>query len=93
MIEKLPVLDILPQLTEALDGHGIAVLTAPPGTGKSTALPPELIKLPMVKKLLSSNPEEPPLKPWPPESHGICTKKSAGAWGGASVTKQCRELK
>ncbi|MGN0849202.1 MAG: DEAD/DEAH box helicase, partial [Victivallaceae bacterium] len=56
MIEKLPVLDILPQLTEALDGHGIAVLTAPPGTGKSTALPPELIKLANGKKIIILEP-------------------------------------
>ena len=56
MIEKLPVLDILPQLTEALDRHGIAVLTAPPGTGKSTALPPELIKLANGKKIIILEP-------------------------------------
>lgn len=56
MTDKLPVLEIVPQLTAALNGHGIAVLTAPPGTGKSTALPPELIKLAGGKKIIILEP-------------------------------------
>ncbi|MFJ4733013.1 ATP-dependent helicase HrpB [Streptomyces sp. NPDC088770] len=35
----LPVRDALPALHEALDGHGTAVLVAPPGTGKTTLVP------------------------------------------------------
>ncbi|MFI9598999.1 ATP-dependent RNA helicase [Streptomyces sp. NPDC052043] len=35
----LPVRDALPALSEALDGHGTAVLVAPPGTGKTTLVP------------------------------------------------------
>ncbi|GAA3443761.1 ATP-dependent RNA helicase [Planomonospora venezuelensis] len=35
----LPVRRVLPELLAALDGHGAAVLTAPPGTGKTTLVP------------------------------------------------------
>jgi ATP-dependent helicase HrpB len=39
----LPVLESLPALREALRAHGVAMLTAPPGAGKSTAVPLELL--------------------------------------------------
>ncbi|MEV4076022.1 ATP-dependent helicase HrpB [Nonomuraea fuscirosea] len=35
----LPIHEVLPELLAALDGHGSAVLTAPPGTGKTTVVP------------------------------------------------------
>ncbi|GAA3107893.1 ATP-dependent RNA helicase [Streptosporangium carneum] len=35
----LPVRHALPELLAALDEHGVAVLTAPPGTGKTTLVP------------------------------------------------------
>ncbi|MEV5381397.1 ATP-dependent helicase HrpB [Streptomyces sp. NPDC052721] len=38
-LDALPVGGALPALTEALDGHGTAVLVAPPGTGKTTLVP------------------------------------------------------
>lgn len=38
-LDALPVRDALPGLTDALDGHGTAVLVAPPGTGKTTLVP------------------------------------------------------
>ncbi|GAA2227322.1 ATP-dependent helicase HrpB [Streptomyces indiaensis] len=38
-LESLPVRGALPALTEALEGHGTAVLVAPPGTGKTTLVP------------------------------------------------------
>ncbi|MEU3934142.1 ATP-dependent helicase HrpB [Streptomyces sp. NPDC029044] len=38
-LESLPVRGALPALREALDGHGTAVLVAPPGTGKTTLVP------------------------------------------------------
>ncbi|MEU7042501.1 ATP-dependent helicase C-terminal domain-containing protein [Streptomyces varsoviensis] len=38
-IDRLPVRTAVPALTEALDGHGVAVLRAPPGTGKTTLVP------------------------------------------------------
>ncbi|MET9760299.1 ATP-dependent helicase HrpB [Streptomyces sp. NPDC006372] len=38
-LDALPVRDALPDLTDALDGHGTAVLVAPPGTGKTTLVP------------------------------------------------------
>ncbi len=37
--ERLPVHTALPALERALDGHGAAVLCAPPGTGKTTLVP------------------------------------------------------
>ncbi|WP_460073278.1 ATP-dependent helicase HrpB [Streptomyces sp. YKOK-I1] len=38
-LAALPVRAALPALDEALDGHGTAVLAAPPGTGKTTLVP------------------------------------------------------
>ncbi|MDL5200947.1 ATP-dependent helicase HrpB [Streptomyces sp. ALI-76-A] len=38
-LEALPVRGALPGLRDALDGHGTAVLVAPPGTGKTTLVP------------------------------------------------------
>ncbi|WP_340385486.1 ATP-dependent helicase HrpB [Streptomyces sp. SS7] len=44
-LAALPVRAALPALNEALDGHGTAVLAAPPGTGKTTLVPPALAGL------------------------------------------------
>ena len=41
--EPLPIFEVLPQLKAALAAHPLVVLQAPPGAGKSTALPPELL--------------------------------------------------
>ncbi|MEU9409062.1 ATP-dependent helicase HrpB [Streptomyces sp. NPDC048281] len=38
-LDALPVRQALPGLRDALDGHGTAVLVAPPGTGKTTLVP------------------------------------------------------
>ncbi|MDF3301955.1 ATP-dependent helicase HrpB [Streptomyces tropicalis] len=38
-LDLLPVRGALPALRDALDGHGTAVLVAPPGTGKTTLVP------------------------------------------------------
>ncbi|MEV0319541.1 ATP-dependent helicase HrpB [Streptomyces sp. NPDC050658] len=38
-LERLPVTAALPALRGALDDHGVAVLCAPPGTGKTTLVP------------------------------------------------------
>ncbi|MPY61689.1 ATP-dependent helicase HrpB [Streptomyces spongiae] len=38
-LDALPVRSALPALNDALDGHGTAVLVAPPGTGKTTLVP------------------------------------------------------
>ncbi|MFI6743735.1 ATP-dependent helicase HrpB [Nonomuraea sp. NPDC050451] len=37
--DSLPIRHVLPELLAALDRHGSAVLTAPPGTGKTTVVP------------------------------------------------------
>ncbi|NUW37738.1 ATP-dependent helicase HrpB [Nonomuraea sp. SMC257] len=39
MAAELPVRHALPELLGALDAHGTAVLTAPPGSGKTTVVP------------------------------------------------------
>lgn len=39
MLPDLPVRAVLDDVTAALDGHGAAVLVAPPGTGKTTVVP------------------------------------------------------
>ncbi|WP_217207546.1 ATP-dependent helicase HrpB [Streptomyces sp. AC550_RSS872] len=44
-LDALPVRGALPRLTDALDAHGTAVLVAPPGTGKTTLVPPALAGL------------------------------------------------
>ncbi|MES5822896.1 ATP-dependent helicase HrpB [Streptomyces sp. RG80] len=38
-LDALPVRGALPGLADALEGHGTAVLVAPPGTGKTTLVP------------------------------------------------------
>ncbi|MCZ9350583.1 ATP-dependent helicase HrpB [Streptomyces mutabilis] len=38
-LDALPVRGALPALRDALEGHGTAVLVAPPGTGKTTLVP------------------------------------------------------
>ncbi|MFB7256268.1 DEAD/DEAH box helicase, partial [Streptomyces nojiriensis] len=38
-LDALPVREAVPALVAALDGHGTAVLCAPPGTGKTTLVP------------------------------------------------------
>ncbi|MFI1729635.1 ATP-dependent helicase HrpB [Streptomyces acidicola] len=38
-LDALPVRHALPELSDALEGHGCAVLVAPPGTGKTTLVP------------------------------------------------------
>jgi ATP-dependent helicase HrpB len=42
----LPITQVLPPLLEALDGSGAAVLIAPPGAGKTTAVAPVLLDRP-----------------------------------------------
>src|SRR5678815_1573982 len=39
----LPIDDVLPQVVAALRQRDCAVLRAPPGTGKTTRVPPELL--------------------------------------------------
>ncbi|HTN99057.1 MAG TPA: ATP-dependent helicase HrpB [Microthrixaceae bacterium] len=46
MTGPLPVYEVLDQLRAALHSPGAAVLIAPPGTGKTTGVPPELIDSP-----------------------------------------------
>lgn len=41
-VSGLTVAQVLPELTDALAAHGAAVLHAPPGTGKTTAVPPHV---------------------------------------------------
>ena len=43
MMSTYPVDEVLPRLRAALAGGGVAVLTAPPGAGKTTRVPPALL--------------------------------------------------
>lgn len=43
MSERLPIYDVIPQLKTQLAANSIVILEAPPGAGKSTALPLELL--------------------------------------------------
>ena len=43
MMSSYPVDEALPRLRAALAGGGVAVLTAPPGAGKTTRVPPALL--------------------------------------------------
>ncbi|MFN7258326.1 MAG: DEAD/DEAH box helicase, partial [Cyclobacteriaceae bacterium] len=45
-----PVLDVLPDLIEGLNQHPIVILQAPPGAGKSTVLPLQLLDVPWLKR-------------------------------------------
>lgn len=58
MSNALPVLDILPQLRESLAKHPIVILQAPPGAGKSTLVPLELVNEPWLsgKKIVMLEP-------------------------------------
>lgn len=43
MLQQLPIDDVLPELQQALDTSGAAVLVAAPGAGKSTRVAPALV--------------------------------------------------
>ncbi|MBC7390333.1 MAG: ATP-dependent helicase HrpB [Opitutaceae bacterium] len=44
MSEPLPIHEVIPEIKERLQKHNILILQAPPGAGKSTILPVELLK-------------------------------------------------
>ncbi|MCX7803311.1 MAG: ATP-dependent helicase HrpB [Meiothermus ruber] len=46
---SLPIYSVLPALQKALDTHRTVILQAPPGAGKSTVLPLELLKEPWLE--------------------------------------------
>ena len=46
MISDLPIEDVVPDITTALAERGMAVLTAPPGSGKTTIVPLRLLGQP-----------------------------------------------
>lgn len=58
MSNALPVLDILPQLRESLEKSPVVILQAPPGAGKSTLVPLELVDEPWLseKKIVMLEP-------------------------------------
>ena len=43
VMTDLPIHAVLPQIRAALAGEGAAVLIAPPGAGKTTAVAPDLL--------------------------------------------------
>ncbi|MCU4653200.1 ATP-dependent helicase HrpB [Roseibacterium sp. SDUM158016] len=52
----LPIDDVLPKLIGALDAAGRAVLQAPPGAGKTTGVPPALLKAGAAGRILLLEP-------------------------------------
>jgi ATP-dependent helicase HrpB len=49
MSQQLPIFDILPEIKDALRNNNTLILQAPPGAGKSTALPLEILNEPWLK--------------------------------------------
>jgi ATP-dependent helicase HrpB len=58
MTDKLPILEIIPEIKNKLKDHNILILQAPPGAGKSTVLPIHLLDEPWLegKKILMLEP-------------------------------------
>ena len=58
MAEQLPILEIIPELKKQLQNTNTIILQAPPGAGKSTVLPLELLNEPWLegKKILMLEP-------------------------------------
>src|SRR3546814_17103922 len=58
VLPKLPVLECVPSLRSALNGAGSAVLSAPPGSGKTTLIPLALLDEPWIadRKILLLEP-------------------------------------
>ncbi|MCW8948975.1 MAG: ATP-dependent helicase HrpB, partial [Sedimenticola sp.] len=57
-MQELPIRPVLPQLSEVLERQHKAVLAAPPGSGKTTLVPLELIRQPWLagKQILMLEP-------------------------------------
>ena len=58
MAEQLPIQEIIPEIKEKLSGHTTLILQAPPGAGKSTILPLQLLNEPWLgnKKIVMLEP-------------------------------------
>ena len=48
-MQKLPIDHILPQLKEAINNFPAVVVKSPPGSGKTTRIPPSLLNIPSLK--------------------------------------------
>ena len=58
MLSELPIHAVLPEIVQALSEQNRLILQAPPGAGKTTAVPPELLDAPWLagKKILMLEP-------------------------------------
>ncbi|HVR74003.1 MAG TPA: DEAD/DEAH box helicase, partial [Planctomycetota bacterium] len=43
-LEPLPIDPLLPRIAEAIEAHGAVIIVAPPGSGKTTRVPPYLLE-------------------------------------------------
>src|SRR5512134_1447819 len=50
IMSRLPIEDVLPALRDALSAGRNALLTAPPGAGKTTGVPPALLDAPWLQR-------------------------------------------
>lgn len=57
-MHELPICEVLPELDACLEARAVVVLQAPPGTGKTTVVPPALLKAPWLagKRILLLEP-------------------------------------
>jgi ATP-dependent helicase HrpB len=49
MTEQLPIVEVIPEIKKKLEAHNTLILQAPPGAGKSTVLPLQLLNEPWLK--------------------------------------------
>ncbi len=49
MTEQLPIVEVIPEIKKKLEEHNTLILQAPPGAGKSTVLPLQLLNEPWLK--------------------------------------------
>jgi ATP-dependent helicase HrpB len=83
---SLPIDEVLPELGAQLARRAAVVLQAPPGAGKTTAVPPYLLDAPWLagRRILLLEPRRLAARAWRRRS----ARRSAGAWATASGSRR-----